>query len=127
MVCVQSDRCDGITTAFHLEDPVSEYTDNGFTIANGLRVPKPFADRLILRVLRESRGTAIRISDAEMQLAMAEIARKEGLLIAPEGAALWPAFKSLLSSGRIHSGETVLLLNTGSGYKYLENIREPVI
>jgi threonine synthase len=51
-----------------------------------------------------------------------EIARKEGMLIAPEGAALWEAFKTLKASNWIRSGEKVLLLNTGNGYKYLENI-----
>ena len=43
-------------------------------------------------------------------------------LIAPEGAALWQAFKKLKASQWIKAGETVLMINTGSGYKYLENI-----
>jgi threonine synthase len=44
------------------------------------------------------------------------------MLIAPEGAALWQAFKQLKAQQWIKSQEQVLLLNTGSGYKYLENI-----
>lgn len=122
MVAVQSESCNGIVKAFHREHSVSEFTDGGFTIANGLRVPKPYADKLILKVLRESRGNAISVSDAYMAAALKEIARNEGMLIAPEGAALWHAFKQLKSSNWLHDGETILLLNTGSGYKYLENI-----
>jgi len=114
--------CDGITQAFHHKELSSQFIDNGFTIANGLRVPKPYADKLILKVLRESAGTAISISDQEMEAALKEIARKEGMLIAPEGAALWEAFKKLKASGWIRPGEKILLLNTGNGYKYLENI-----
>ncbi len=57
-----------------------------------------------------------------MEAALKEVARNEGMLIAPEGAALWHAFKQLKTSGWLHNGQTVLLLNTGSGYKYLENI-----
>lgn len=122
MVAVQSASCDGIVKAFHAGETASEFTDGGFTIANGLRVPKPYADKLILKVLRESRGTALSISDALMNQAVKEIARKEGMLIAPEGAALWQAYKQLKATNWIYPGETTLMINTGSGYKYLENI-----
>jgi threonine synthase len=122
MVAVQSQSCDGIVRAFNAGQYVSEFADGGFTIANGLRVPKPYADKQILNVLRDSSGAAITISDAEMSIAIKEIARNEGMLIAPEGAALWQAFKKLKASQWIKPGETVLMINTGSGYKYLENI-----
>jgi threonine synthase len=122
MVAVQSDRCDGIVNAFRANRSVSDFADKGFTIANGLRVPKPYADKVILKVLRESKGTALTVTDTEMSEAVKEIARKEGLLIAPEGAALWQAYKKLKVSNWIAPGEQVLLINTGSGYKYLENI-----
>jgi len=122
MVAVQSQSCDGIVSAFNAGQMVSEFADGGFTIANGLRVPKPYADKQILNVLRESKGTALSISDAEMSYAVKEIARHEGMLIAPEGAALWQAYKKLKASNWIKPGEQVLMINTGSGYKYLENI-----
>jgi threonine synthase len=122
MVAVQSDSCNGIVKAFHTELSISEFTDGGFTIANGLRVPKPYADKLILKVLRKSRGNAISVNDADMEAALKEIARNEGMLIAPEGAALWHAFKQLKANGWLQPDQTVLLINTGSGYKYLENI-----
>jgi threonine synthase len=122
MVAVQSESCDGIVKAFHAGQSSSEFIDHGFTIANGLRVPKPYADRVILKVLQLSKGNAITISDAEMSAAVKEIALNEGMLIAPEGAALWQAYKKLSTSAWIRPGERVLLINTGSGYKYLENI-----
>lgn len=122
MVAVQSTSCNGIVTAFHHKQARSEYVDNGFTIANGLRVPKPYADKQILNVLYSSAGNAIAIHDDEMNDAVKLIAAKEGMLIAPEGAALWVAYKKLKSAGWVLPGEQVLLLNTGSGYKYLENI-----
>jgi threonine synthase len=122
MVAVQSESCNGIVSAFNSGLQVSEFADGGFTIANGLRVPKPYADKQILKVLRESNGAALTISDLEMSIALKEIARNEGMLIAPEGAALWQAFKKLKATQWIKPGEKVLLINTGSGYKYLENI-----
>ncbi|WP_028298394.1 threonine synthase [Olivibacter sitiensis] len=122
MVAVQSESCKGIVEAFHSGKETAVYQDNGFTMANGLRVPKPYADRLILQVLRQSGGTAIAVADDDMEKALKEIAANEGLLFAPEGAALWAAFKRLHASQWFSEGQTVLLLNTGSGYKYLENL-----
>lgn len=122
MVAVQSASCSGIVEAFQHKKTTAEFMDGGFTIANGLRVPKPYADRLILRVLYQSRGTAVTVSDADMAIALKDIARHEGMLIAPEGAALWHAFKQLKKDGWLRNGQKVLLLNTGSGYKYLENL-----
>lgn len=122
IVTVQSKSCNGIVKAFHGNTEVSEFTDGGFTIANGLRVPKPYADKIILRILHKSNGNAIDVSDAEMSVALKEIAKNEGMLVAPEGAALWHASKQLKASGWIKEDESVLMINTGSGYKYLENI-----
>lgn len=123
MVAVQSVSCDGITQAFHNNQEDSDAIDNGYTIANGLRVPKPFASKLILEILRASGGTAISINDYKIENALKEIAKKEGMLIAPEGAALWEAYKKLKDAEWVRPSEKVLLLNTGSGYKYLENLK----
>jgi threonine synthase len=123
MVAVQSDSCNGICTAFHNNETRSAYKDSGFTVANGLRVPKPYADKVILQVLRESNGNSVSVSDADIMAALHELASHEGILPAPEGAALWHAYKVLNRSEWIKDGETVLLLNTGSGYKYLDNIK----
>lgn len=122
MVAVQSESCDGIVEAFVNHQPRSEFRDLGFTIANGLRVPKPYADKQILDVLKQSHGYALTVSDDLMLKAVKHIAAKEGMLVAPEGAALWVAYKQISKQGLIAAGEKVLLLNTGSGYKYLENI-----
>ena len=62
------------------------------------------------------------VTEVEISDSMKEIARTEGMLVAPEGAALWAALKGLLTENYISRDENILLLNTGSGYKYLENI-----
>ncbi|MBL4678615.1 MAG: pyridoxal-phosphate dependent enzyme, partial [Mucilaginibacter sp.] len=122
MVAVQSESCDGIVKAFNAGEVSAVFTDGGFTIANGLRVPKSYADKEILRVLKDSKGTALTINDAEMEASVKDLARTQGILMAPEGAALWQAYKKLKADNWIKPGETVVMVNTGSGYKYLENI-----
>lgn len=119
MMAVQSANCDPIVQVLEGKlDTVKNYKGRA-TFANGLAVPTPFAEKMILNVLRESGGTAIAISDNEIKDAMKEIASLEGLLVCPEGAALLPAMKRLMKEGEISRNETVLMLNTGSAYKYL--------
>jgi len=84
-----------------------------------LRVPKPFADRLILQTLRESNGLALTVSEEEIRSAQSRLAATEGIFAAPEGAATYAALLKLLAQGKIQSEEKVLLLNTGTGLKYV--------
>jgi threonine synthase len=119
MIAVQSANCNPIVQVLEGKlDTVKNYKGNA-TFANGLAVPTPFAEKMIMNVLHESGGTALSIPDDEIKMAMKEIASLEGLLVCPEGAALLPAMKILLDKGEIDHNETILMLNTGSAYKYL--------
>jgi len=120
MISVQAAGCAPIVRPFAENKAVSEVWTDAQTVAAGLRVPHPFADYLILRTIRESGGTAISVSDAEIIAAMHEMARTEGLFACPEGAATLVAFKRLAASGLLRPEERVVLLNTGSGLKYAE-------
>ncbi|SNC68095.1 threonine synthase [Hymenobacter gelipurpurascens] len=92
------------------------------TIANGLAVPRPLGEPLMLQTLDESQGLALAITDEQMLEGMRELARLEGLFVAPEGAAVWMAARHLLETGWLRPEEQILLLNTGSGQKYLDNV-----
>jgi len=103
---------------------VSEFWNDAHTVASGLRVPKAFADDLILSVIYESRGTALSISDEEILRTMKLVASKEGLLLCPEGAATVAAAAILLHDGSLSPDETILTFNTATGYKYIELLRK---
>jgi len=119
MVCVQASGCAPVVRAFQNGAQRVETWQNPQTIAAGLRVPSVFADRLILNVLTESNGTAIAVNDDEIIEAQNMLARLEGIFAAPEGAATLAALKHLCAEGWIHADERILLLNTGSGLKYV--------
>ena len=51
------------------------------------------------------------------------VASLEGMFICPEGAAIVAALRKLLADGTLSPDESILLLNTGSGLKYLDMIR----
>jgi threonine synthase len=118
-IAVQPTGCQPIVKAFLDGSPTAEPWVDAATIADGLRVPSPFADYLILDAIRETGGTALAVEDWEMVDAMHEIAATEGVIACPEGASTLVGLKRLLSDGFIDAGETVVLLNTGSGYKYM--------
>ena len=122
MVAVQAENCRPLVDTYLGLQPNSQQYNGRPTIANGLAVPRPLGELLMLDVLRESQGTAVSISDDEMLEGMRELGKQEGLFVAPEGAAVWMAARQLLASGWLSANEQILLLNTGSGQKYLENV-----
>lgn len=120
MVSVQSSTCAPIVRAFEKGERFADEFDNASTVASGLRVPKAIGDFLIIDAIRESGGTAVAVTDAELIKAVGEIGASEGIFAAPEGAACLPALRKLIDQGLVQAGETVVLFNTGSGIKYLE-------
>jgi threonine synthase len=120
MVAVQAAGCAPIVKAWEAKKDSAEFFANAATIASGLRVPGPLGDRLILRMLRQTRGTALTVSDEEMLDAGKELASLEGIFAAPEGAATVGAARKLAASGWIRPEDRVVLFNTGTGYKYAE-------
>ena len=122
MIAVQSKNCAPVIHALKNRDNWKNMFTPNATIANGLAVPYPFGMNMMLRVLDESGGTAIGVGEEDIIAGVKEIAKTEGLIISPEGAAAWKALIQLKQQQIISADEKVLLLNTGTGYKYLDNI-----
>lgn len=122
MIAVQSTGCAPIPKAWDEGKPVSEPWPHAATVAAGLRVPKAYADYIILDILKQSAGTAVAVSDDELMRALADWAKDEGIFAAPEGAASLAAYRRLRASGFLKASDTVVLYNTGSGLKYIDVI-----
>lgn len=120
MVSVQADGCAPVVSAFQARAESCDFWENAQTIASGLRVPKSFADRLILKDIYASEGTAVAVSDESILRAQRHLASLEGIFAAPEGAATLAALEKLIELKWIQPGERVVLFNTGSGLKYLD-------
>ncbi len=120
MVVVQAEGCAPVIKAFESGAETCEAWEGAQTLASGLRVPKSFADRLILKTLRDSRGTAVAVSDQAILQAQRRMAEQEGVFAAPEGAATLAALEKLVQSGWVRADERILLFNTGSGLKYIQ-------
>ena len=118
MVTVQSTGCAPMVKAFKEDKEFALPWVGVKTIADGLRVPSAIGDFLILRILRESKGTAIAVSDEEILAETNTIGKIQGIFACPEGGATLAAFKHLRKDGWIKDDESVVLFNTGSGHKY---------
>jgi len=118
MVAVQAEGCAPIVKAFDEGTRHAEPWQNASTIASGIRVPAAVGDFLILDAVRESKGFAVAVSDEDINMAHQECAKKEGILLCPEGAATLAALKQEIGTGRIKSDESVMLFNCATGLKY---------
>jgi len=118
MVAVQAAGCAPMVRAYEAGEEHAPRWENAQTIAAGIRVPQAIGDFLILRAVRESGGFAVAVTDEAITAALAEAAREEGLLMCPEGAATYAAYRQGLADGRIRSDERAVLFNCATGLKY---------
>jgi threonine synthase len=122
MYAVQAEGCAPIVKAFAEGKDEAPLWEGAATHAHGLRVPKALGDFLILRALRQSHGAGVALSEAEIVAGVKEGAAAEGLFFAPEGGACVAALHKLKASGHLNADDTVVVFNTGTGYKYVENM-----
>ncbi|MFN3238157.1 MAG: threonine synthase [Pseudomonadales bacterium] len=118
MIAVQAEGCAPIVRAFHNGEQHAPLWENAHTVAAGIRVPVAIGDFLILDAIRASDGTAIAVSDAQIVEAQQTIAREEGLMLCPEGAATAAALQQAVSDGVVTDTDTVVLFNCATGLKY---------
>lgn len=118
MVAVQAAGCAPMVRAWEQGEEHAPRWEDAHTIASGIRVPQAVGDFLILRAVRESGGFAIAVPDDAIQAALNEVAREEGFLLCPEGAATYAAYKQALADGRVGRDERAVLFNCATGLKY---------
>jgi len=122
MYAVQAEGCAPIVKAFNEGRESAPLWENATTHAHGLRVPMAIGDFLMLRALRESRGAGVAVSEAEIIQGVKDAGAAEGLFMAPEGGACVAALAKLTASGQLQPDHTVVVFNTGTGFKYVENM-----
>jgi threonine synthase len=118
MVVVQATGCAPMVKAWEEGVEHASRWENAHTFAAGIRVPQAVGDFLILRAVRESGGFAIAVSDQAIAEGWREVAAEEGLLLCPETAATYAAYKQALADGRVSRDDRVVLFNCASGLKY---------
>ncbi|MFA6117153.1 MAG: threonine synthase [Sphingomonas sp.] len=118
MFAVQASGCAPIVRAFDEGVEHAERWEDAATVAAGIRVPKAVGDFLILRAVRESGGQAMAVGDPAILKAVDDAAKKDGLLLCPEGGATLAAYKEALRTGLVDEDERTVLFNCATGLKY---------
>ncbi|WP_294357382.1 threonine synthase [uncultured Sphingomonas sp.] len=118
MYAVQASGCAPIVRAFEAGEEHAERWEDAHTVAAGIRVPRAVGDFLILRAVRDSGGKALGVGDPAILKAVDECARRDGLLLCPEGGATLAAYKQALKDGEVDEDEEVVLFNCATGLKY---------
>jgi len=118
MIAVQADGCAPMVRAFEAGAQFAERWEDASTVAAGIRVPQAVGDFLILRAVRESGGTAIAVSEADIVASWQQLARTEGVLMCPEGAATHAAWATMVAQGELDADAHVILFNCATGLKY---------
>jgi threonine synthase len=124
MVCVQAEGCSPLVNAFEKNEKFAKPFKNPETLAAGMRVPMAVGDFIIFDILKKSGGTALRISDDEMLEGVSLLASQEGVFAAPEGGAVVSATIKLKEKNIIKNSDKVVMVNTGSAYKYLNAMQK---
>jgi threonine synthase len=118
MIAVQAEGCAPMVRAFEAGERHATRWEGAHTIAMGIRVPQAVGDFLILDAVRESGGVAMAVSDEAIAQAVDDAARKDGLLLCPEGGATLAAWRKALADGLVSPEEKIVLFNCATGLKY---------
>jgi len=118
LVSVQAEGCAPVVAAFRSGAAATQPWPDARTAAYGLRVPSPIGGFLCLRALRETFGAAVTVPEAEIAPAAAQLARRSGIDVCPEGGAAWAALERLRRDGTVSTKDKVVVFNTGTGLKY---------
>lgn len=127
IISVQSDQTAPIVRAFASGAKDTTTVAPGQTLATGLNVPGGIGHFKVLEILRESKGTAIGISEADIANTLKAVYQSKGWWISPEGAACIAGIDALVEQEKIKSGDRVVAFNTGSLEKYLPSLRHLLV
>jgi threonine synthase len=122
MYAVQAEGCAPIVKAFTEGLDEAPMWEGARTLAHGIRVPKAIGDFLMLRALRESHGAGVTVSEEEIIQGVRDAGASEGLFMAPEGGACVAALRKLKASGHLSADDSIVVFNTGTGFKYVETM-----
>lgn len=123
MICVQSTATTPIVRAFESGAADISPLPPGQTIATGLNVAQNVGHINVLRIIRESGGAALAVSDEAIRRTLREEWRERRFGWSPEGAATLAVLPELVDRGLIRNGDRVVLVNTAAAEKYLPTIR----
>lgn len=120
-VGVQARGCSPITRAYASGKPKVKRIRKAETIAHSISNPDPPGGNILLKLVRETNGIMLDVSDREILKAQKILAELEGIFCEPASAT---TLAGLLSGKvKVSSNNQVVLVITGSGLKTMDSIK----
>ncbi len=98
-----------------------KYEGKPSKLADALQVLNPPRLEQMKEAITKTGGDALVVNDEEILSALAKLL-KAGAIVEPSSASALAGYLQLLNSGKIKSGEKVVIILTGSGLKYPEMV-----
>ena len=122
LVAVQAAGCAPVVRAFEQQASEIEPWPDARTVAFGLTVPAPLGGFLVLRAVRDTGGTAVAVTDAELLASQRAGGPGRGLLGLPGGGGLFRGRRPAARGGLAAPTDVVVTVNTGAGLKYPQTV-----
>jgi len=129
-VGVQAKGCSPIAQAYACGKERYRRLTKVQTVAHAISNPSPPGGNLVLRMIRESGGLIISVTDREILSAQRELAEYEGIFADPASATTLAALIRLSRTQPFKPKDEAVLVITGSGLKSMETLERqniPVI
>jgi threonine synthase len=120
LVGAQARGCNPIVKSFRKGDSHVSPSTSVSTVAVDIGIRSPPCGHMALAALKESKGTAVSVSDREILGAVGSLAKLEGVFAEPAGAVTIAVLKKLVKAGTIKPDDSVVCVITGMGLKYPE-------
>ena len=117
MIGVQAEGASPIASMIKENKENLEPFMNPETLASAIRIGSPVNWKKALKVVKESKGTVISVTDAEIIEAQKQLAKTEGLFVEPASAASFAGLKKSIETDEFSSSESFVCVLTGNGLK----------
>lgn len=117
LIIAQYEGCAPIVRAFEMDAPAAAPWTDLDVPPGGLKSTRPPGDKMVLKLLKETRGTAVGVSAAEAIRAAGDLTRLEGIFACPESATTIVGLRRAMERGVVERDDRIVLMVTGSGLK----------
>jgi threonine synthase len=117
IIPVQAAGSAAIVNAINSGSKIITNLSKSETIADSISVSKPACGSFALKIVNETKGFGITVTDAEIISAIAELASLSGIFAEPAAAAAYAGLTKAVNLGKVLADDLVVVLITGNGLK----------
>lgn len=117
MIGIQAEGASPIAKAIEKGLNAPEFIENPETIATAIRIGRPVNWKKAIKAIKETKGTALSVSDSEIIEAQKKLAREEGIGAEPASSAALAGYEKAIKENIIDKDEKNVIILTGHALK----------